>query len=259
MADYVAFDIYLKQSYSIYEALELKKQGIEIDYHCLCSSSLDIIDESIEFVNKKGKRIQRAAHFRHYKNCCCEVKKAFKIQDKKSHYYADAPEITTEQKRIKIINNILDIYCKSMLNCRLYKQLIKDAIKIADNNKIDYSIIMNEDIERILYTPTKGIGFKDIEFTDIDYNNEIYIIIDVMNETISNSYIEKICNDFERYKVYVKKLSIISLFASRCVDFNKIYLDAYSFIEKLELIINVYKKEKELRPVQLLKYYKKIK
>lgn len=259
MADYVAFDNYLKQSYSIYEALELKKQDIEIDYHCLCTMPLHIIDESIEFVNKKGKRIQRVAHFRHRKNCCCEVKKAFKIEDKKSHYYADAPEITTEQKRIKIINNILETYSKSMLNYGLYKQLIKDAIKIAHNNKIDYSIIMNEDIERILYTPTKGIGFKDIEFTDIDYNNEIYIIIDVMNETISNSYITKICNDFEIYKVYVKKLSIISLFASRCINFDKIELDAYSFIDKLELIINEYKKEKELRPVQLLKYYKKIK
>jgi hypothetical protein len=254
MADYVAFDEDLKQSYSIYDALELNQKDKQ--YYCLCGSSLFVRNESIHFTNKRGVIIQRAAHFSHYKKNCCEVRKAFKISCKDNNYYDDAPVITEEEKRKKIINNILKIYRKSMANYDIHKQLIKDANKIADNNKIDYSIIMNEYIEKILYSSTKGIGFKEIEFTDIDYTNEIYIIIDVMNETISNSCIEKICNDFEKYKIYIKKLSLISLFASRCIDFDAVSLNTYSYIEKLELMINIYKKEKELRPVQLVKYYK---
>jgi hypothetical protein len=251
MTDYVAFDKDFKIAYSIYEAIELKEKEIVIDYYCLCTKPLFVKGESIEFVNKKGIVIQRAAHFSHYKNCNCIVKEAFKSNDKSNNYYADAPEITDEDKRVNILMKIIKKYYKSTYKYRTAKNLIKNAINIAINNKIYYKNNLNEYIERILYNPTKGIGFKEIEFTDIDFNNEIYIIIDVMNETISHSYIKKICNDFERYKVYVKKLSIISLFASRCIDFDKIDLTTNMFIQELEDKINIYKKEQVLRLINL--------
>ncbi len=111
---------------------------------------------------------------------------------------------------------------------------------------------MNDYIMNILSSQSTLIGFKDIEYSNIGcFNNVIYVINDI--EIISNTTLNKICDDFDRYKVYIKNLSLISLYASRCYDFHKIELEVFSYITVIENEINNYKKSRDLSQIALNK------
>ena len=253
MADFVAFNKEFTITYSIYDALELEKQGINITYYCQCQNPVFIRNESIEFKNKKGTIIQRHAHFCHYKNCNCIIPRIFNKEEKQdSNKTDDAPEKTVLYKRKRIIFKILDVYNKSLKIVNYAKGLLKDCINVAKNNHVDYHSFMNDYIMNILSSQSTLIGFKDIEYSNIGcFNNVIYIINDI--EIISNTTLNKICDDFDRYKVYIKNLSLISLYASRCYDFHKIELEVFSYITVIENEINNYKKSRDLSPISLNK------
>ena len=251
MADFVAFDKDYTNSFSIYDALDLKKKEINNDYYCLCTNPVFIKNESIEFTNKNNKLIQRHAHFSHFKNCICHIKKIYDKNDKNETNLkiGDAPENTELSKRIKIIFKILKLNKKSMktyLNC---KGNIDDIFRYANIHKINidaFEEIMTDNIKKLINFKTFGIGFKDIEYREIE-QNKIYHINDLFLDyddddknnfgVISYSLIYNICNDFERYKIFVKKLSLITMFSSRCSSFDAFKAETIKFKEQAYEII----------------------
>jgi hypothetical protein len=253
MADFIAFNNDFTITYSIYDAIELQKQGMNMKYYCLCTKPIFIKNESIIFTNKKGNHIQRHCHFSHYKNSNCVVKKAFNTKENVKSFdnkIEDAPEITEVDKRVNIITKILKTYYKSLNKLNITKGLLRECINIAINNNIDHNLFMNDFIKKILLSKTTLIGFKEIEHSNINcFNDVVYVIGDI--EMISNSLLKKICSNFERYKVFIKSLSLIALYASRCINFDRIDLEAFSFIKNIEDQINIYKKLHELRPIIL--------
>lgn len=249
MVDFVAFDKHLNTSYSIYDVLErnndMKKE--EQEYYCLCGDKVYAKNESIVFVNRKGRQIQRRCHFAHYKNSKCVIKKAYNSidyldeEEEENSKIDDAPEKTEEYKRYEILFEILYNYRKSKKLKIEAKKLIEEALKYCDKYKIEYTI--TDYIYNIIDNKTIGIGFKDIEYKDIELNNNIYTIIELETDIydkalpigyISNSCIRKISNNFELFKIFVKKLSIMSLFASRCINYDKIYNQVNNFIDEIE-------------------------
>jgi hypothetical protein len=242
MADFVSFDKDLLNSYSIYEALEFKENNIDNTYYCLCGSPLFIKNESIKFLNKNGIIIQRHAHFSHYKNCLCNVKKVFdKTKINNTFKISDAPKNTELTKRISIIHKILSIYKKSYYNYFKYNDDVSNIINTAKKYKIDineFNDVMDDNVKKLINIRPIGIGFKEIEFKQIE-QNIIYYIVDLFLDedvkkfgVISYSLLYRICDDFERYKRFVKNLSLIAMFASRCINFHHIKSSKDYFIIK---------------------------
>ena len=126
MADFIAFNNDFTISYSIYDAIELQKLGMNMKYYCLCTKPIFIKNESIIFTNKKGNHIQKHSHFSHYKNSNCVVKKAFNTKENVKSFdnkIGDAPEITEVYKRFKIITKILNTYKSSLNKLHIIKGL----------------------------------------------------------------------------------------------------------------------------------------
>jgi len=251
MADFIAFDKDFTNNFSIYDALELKKNKINIDYYCLCRNPVFIKNESIEFTNKKNTIIQRHAHFAHFKNCDCNIKKIYDKKDKNetNTIIGDAPENTEMSKRIKIILKILKLNKISMQTYFKAKSNLDDVFKYAKIHNInidEFEEIMTDNIKKLMNFKTFLIGFKNIENEEIE-QDKIYYIGDLFldgNENdnnlgvISYSLLYSICNDFERFKVFVKKLSLITMFSSRCINFNVFEPEAEMFKYKAYQVIS---------------------
>jgi hypothetical protein len=180
----------------------------------------------------------------------CNIKKIYDKKDKNetSIIIGDAPEHTEIGKRLKIILKILKLNKKSMkiyFNC---KSNLDDVFKYAYIHNINinaFEEIMTDNIKKLINFKTTVIGFKDIEIKEIEQNkiyyiNDLFLDSDVKDNSlgvISYSLLYSICNDFERFKVFIKKLSLITMFSSRCINFNVFEPEAEMFKYKANQIM----------------------
>jgi hypothetical protein len=239
MTDYIAFDSDEK-AYSIYE---VNDDVIGNGLYCICKEPVFYKKQSKVFNDKYGNTIERMAHFSHYKNSNCSIKKLFKDdeddEDDLYKYESPAPLLTLTDKRIKRIKTILKYIKKSFKAFKLTRIDIKNIIKEAKQQHIEYNQYINEYILKLLDVKTKLIGFKDIVNTKIE-NDIVYDITDI--DEISFSYMNKICDEYDTYIIYVKSLSLIALYASRCREAKIIATQIEAFQQSIKEAIKNKKK-----------------
>jgi len=235
MTDYIAFDKENKV-YSIYDIEKILKDipDYKPDLYCICKEPIYYKKNSIEFINKKGHKIQRINHFSHYPNSKCDIK-VIQSTKNKADKTNDAPEKTEIEKRINRIMDLLWFYNKSCKNYNTYKGECELIIKNAKKHKINYEPLLSPFIIKLISIKTnnKYISYKDIESLEIEENikyniNEFSIfILDIKDRKSFNnnfiypkSFIYTLCNDFDRYIKYLKNLSLIIVYYSRCIKGN---------------------------------------
>jgi len=233
MTDYIAF--INNEPISIYDY----KDGITNNLinkndkiYCICGEAVYFKNESKYFKRKNSNcLIQTICHFSHYKNSKCNINKIFKINNNFGTPISPAPNKTDLEKRIERINSIIDGYFNSSKiqeNLRYTIGILTKTIKINNLN-----IILSDDIIELQNNYYEQITFRALEFIEINHKIR-YKLIDLnykeRNRGITYNLYNHICNDYERYKIYVKKLSLIILYYSRCINYN--------YKNNIDLIIN---------------------
>lgn len=269
MADFVAL-LPNQEFISIYEYKErlltepnFKKNN---PLRCLCGKKLFFKDESIEFLRKTmygNQNIQRVCHFSHRKNEACYIQNIQRELHRETIQLDDKPDDTTFGKKIERLNRLFRMYGKSEINARIARNILRLAIRNAEEHNINYmEYILPDDRERIGYLISedyifnhRAISIRNLEEIEIDFNtrytiNEIQIERKRSNDgrrytydykdkiLISNSYKRRICNDDELYKKMVKNLSLVILNYSRCIKKANIIDVANDFNLNIDMAVD---------------------
>ena len=103
MTDYVAFKEENNEPISVDEYKEQEYRG---KINCICGKKLYFVNESV-FFERYGIRTQKTCHFSHYKGEKCILPK--EIKEKQSKCLGEKPELTLEEKRMKKIQEYVEM------------------------------------------------------------------------------------------------------------------------------------------------------
>lgn len=260
MTDYICFIDSNPISIYEYKDMIIKDPSLKktLTPKCICGEAVYFKDESVHFErhmkNGQVKHIQMVSYFSHYKNSNCGINRLFKANNNHGTIISPAPNKTEFEKRLERIDQLLKAYHSGLYREEKLKISVLGLSNIINENNLDIKI--HEDLLKIKSNYYNEISFRFLEFIKIDYGKK-YKLIDLhKKEIISYNLYYRICNDYETFKIYVKNLSLIILYYSRCINKNfnlsiNEYLDQCK--EQLMKKIN----EDEYNPI-IIKYLRDI-
>lgn len=223
MTDYIAFKN--DEPISIYDykdLIETKPEEKQEKLYCICGDLVYFKNESKYFKRKNSNNIiQNICHFSHYKNSNCGINKIFKLNNNFGTIISPAPNKSDMEKRMERIDTIINGYFNG---CKRQEEIRYRIIELSKIIKINnLNIILPEHILQLQNNYYNQITFRGLEHIDINHK-ERYILIDLIsnekNKGITYNLYYYICNDYNKFKIYVKKLSLIILYYSRCINYD---------------------------------------
>lgn len=223
MTDYIAY--YKNKPISIYDYKDMieKDKSIKNEpIYCICGENVFFKNESKYFKRKNSNAsIQMICHFSHYKNSNCNINKIFNSTSNFGVTISNSPNKTELEKRMERIDIIIKGYLSGYKKQMEIKTKIFKLDKIININKID--IKLSEELLQLKDNFYYEITFRYLENIIINPNKR-YKLIDIINNEknfgISYSLYNYICSDYEKFKIYVRQLSLIILYYSRCINYN---------------------------------------
>ncbi len=223
MTDYIAY--YKNEPISIYDYKDMieKDKSIKKEkIYCICGEHVFFKNESKYFKRKNSNTpIQIICHFSHYKNSNCSINKIFNSSSNFGITISNSPNKTDVEKRMERIDIIIKGYLNGYKKQMEIKTKIFKLSNIININKID--IKLSEEILELKDNFYYQITFRDLENIIIKPNRR-YKLIDIIDKErnfgISYSLYNYICSNYERFKIYVRQLSLVILYYSRCINYN---------------------------------------
>lgn len=242
MTDFIAYMD--DKPISVYEYKDLYDKDKSIkktkEIICICGRPVIFVNESCFFQTKRSKNIiQRSCHFSHLKGekGCAITKITTPLR-----ITASTASYTETEKRIARIDIILDIYIHSMRKYASIREKTYDCFRKIKNNNLDINLDeLFLKIKDNFYIP---ISIKELEYKEIDPQKRYKIIeIDVWAQKCERIFIfsstyKHMTDDYEHFKCYVKKLSMIIQYYSRCIKYDYIDLKIQELNKKVDDMIN---------------------
>lgn len=233
MTDYIAY--YKNEPISIYDYKDMIEKDINLKkekLYCICGESVYFKNESKCFKRKNSNNvIQIICHFSHYKNSNCSINKIFYSSSNFGITISPSPNKTDVEKRMERIDIIIKGYLNGYKKQMEIKTKVNTLYKTIITNKLN--IELSEELLQLRDNFYYEITFRDLENIVIKPNRR-YKLIDIIDKErnfgITYSLYNYICSDYERFKVYVRQLSLIVLYYSRCINYN--YNDSINDIIK---------------------------
>ena len=236
MADYIA---YIDDD-NIISVDEYKEKFIDTDIKqkpklfCLCRKPLFYRSSSIKVVDDE-ELITKYHCFYHEKHSKCIIRETFR---KNSKYKKDLIPRTEQEKRLSRLCIMIDGIIENIDKYDTYRYTARNKLKKArpyDNYIIDKSYI-TENIIYLLSLEKIWIGFNQLRYIEVSPLN-FYCIGDI-RIVLECGILKKVADDMKLYINYLKQLSIITLFYSRCDNnTDKMKADMMLFEDKIERAI----------------------
>lgn len=244
MTDYIAY--YKNEPISIYDYKDLIESNPDIkkeQIYCICGEPIYYKNESKPFKRCNSNCIiQTICHFSHHKKSNCNINKIFKTSV--NHGIINTGIMRTEiEKKMDRLNNIVKAYLTGIKIENELKSKLYTTIKYMTNARLK-EINLSDDLLKIKDNFYYPITFRDLMNTKINHMKR-YKLIDIYpkekNNGISSSIMNYICGNDDIYKLYIRNLSLIIVYYSRCIN--------YSYKDSINMIITdcIYQLEEKIK------------